>query len=286
MSLPARKFDANDLKLHYFLTNWAENSIYARYYSVKIPCLRYLAEKKKSVNSRLTEMIYLEIITKIVMQLEDFAHLCLFIAKAPRHVNAFYFSTNDEVKQFFEDDKFTSPAFIRKYLGLDHKIDSLELNTEDKERLEAILQSSIELCETILMDSKIFWRGHNLIAKHYLHGIPNFNIKEARDITPVALRDVPEEAMVIERPQDFMTLVMMNESSGSRIFSNIEHTVQYVKRLLKISISLHNATKAIAFTELSKLDFSLRGVHYLYFFDKKGKSASDIEFVKKYFVIP
>jgi hypothetical protein len=274
------------MTLHYFLTNWAENSIYARFYSIKMSCLRYLAEKKKSPTVRLTEMLYLDIVSKIIMQLEDIAHLCLFVSDIPRHTNAFYFSTNEEVRQFFEDDKFISPFYIKKYLGIDYKIDSLRLKAVDKEKLEDILQSSIELCKNLLIDSKTLWKDYNLIAKHYLHGIPNFSLKEARDIEPIDLRVIPEEAMVAERPQDFMTLVMINESSGEPLFRTIQHTSTQVKSLLKISAVIHNLTKAVAGNELSKLDFSMSGMQYLYFFDKEEKSAADIAFVKKYFIIP
>lgn len=286
MPLPIEKFNANDLKLHYFLRNWAENSIYARFYSIKVSCLRYLVEKKKSPTSRLTEMIFLDIVAKIIMQLEDLAHLCLFISDIPRNANAFYFSTNEEVRQFFEDDKFISPFYIKKYLGLDYKIDSLRLKSEDKENLEDILQSSIELYKSFLIDSKTLWKDYNLIAKHYLHGIPNFSLKEARDIEPIDLRVTPEEAMVAERPHDFMTLAMISELSSDPLFRTIEHTSKQVKRLLKISMVIHNLTKTVAFTELSKLDFSMSGVRYIYLFDEKGKSEADIALVKKYFVMP
>lgn len=220
------------------------------------------------------------------MQLEDLAHLCLFISDIPRDANAFYFSTNEEVRQFFEDDKFISPFYIKKYLGLDYQIDSLRLKSEDRENLEDILQSSIELCTSLLIDSKTLWKDYNLIAKHYLHGIPNFSLKEARDIEPIDLRVTPEEALVAERPQDFMTLAMINESSAETILRTIRHTSAQVKRLLKISAIIHKLTKAVAFTELSKLDFSMSGIRYIYLFDEKGKSGADIKLVKKYFVMP
>lgn len=285
MPLPSAKFNSKDMTLHYFLTNWAENSIYARFYSIKIACLRYLAEKKKSTSPRLPEMIFLEIISKMIMQIEDLAHLCLFISDMPRSVNAFYFSTNEEIAKFFEDKRFISITYIKKYMGLDFIINSSALDVENMARLEKIFQSSIEKLNNFLEGIINFWKENHLIAKHYLHGIPNFSLQEARDIAPIDITTATAEKSIRERPYDFMTLVMNDESKG-RLFNNVEHTSKMVKEYLKFSFNIFYITRAIAFNELAKLDSSLKGLHYLYFFDAESKSEEDIAFVKKYFILP
>jgi hypothetical protein len=285
MPLPFNKFNSRDLNLHYFLTNWAENSLYARFYSVRTACLRYLAVRRKGDDTRLAEMIYLEIIAKIIMQVEDLAHLCLFISNPKRRPNAFYFSTNDEINQFFTDNQFTSTNSVRNYMGLDLSISKLHINEEERKRLEDILQKDIESCQSMLKDTVVFWKGNNLMAKHYLHGIPNFSFQEAKDVAPIEPSFAEIEKQVNERPQDFLTLVMVNDS-GLKTLHTTKHTHNQTKQLIRISEHVHNLTKAIAFTELSKLDLSLGNLPYLYFVSKMGKTGEDIALVKKHFITP
>ena len=285
MPLPFNKFNSRDLNLHYFLTNWAENSIYVRFYSVKTACLRYLAVRRKGDDTRLAEMIYLEIIAKIIMQIEDLAHLCLFVSNPQRQPNTFYFSTNEEINHFFTDDQFTSFDSVRKYTGLDLSISSLHINEEERKRLEDILQKDVKACQSMLKDTVAFWRGNNLMAKHYLHGIPNFRFQEAKDVAPIDSSFIEAEKQANESPQDFMTQVMVNDS-GVKILHTTRHTYKQARQLMRISEYVHNLTKGIAFTELSKLDVSSGGLPHFYFISKMGRAEEDIALVKKHFITP
>jgi len=112
------------------------------------------------------------------------------------------------------------------------------------------------------------------------------SLQEARDIMPVNMDEIPYENEVIKRPKDFMTLLMNNDSTGIRELSTIEHTPNVVKRLSKFAMTIYMFTKAITFTELSKLDFSLNGSRHLYLLDFEGRSEMDIARVKKHFVLP
>jgi len=132
MPLTRNKFNAYELNLHFFLSNWGEGSLYARYYLIRTACLRYIVARKKEDHERLPEMLYLEIISKIVMQIEDLAHICLFVSDETRQANAFYYSTNKEIDKFFHDDTFISDNNIDRYMGLDFSPDVLALEKSDR----------------------------------------------------------------------------------------------------------------------------------------------------------
>lgn len=286
MPLTRNRFNTYELNLHFFLTNWGEGSLYARYYLIRTTCLKYLVARKRGDHERLPEMLYLEIISKIIMQIEDLAHICLFIANEVRQANTFYYSTNEEINKFFRHDIFISDNNINRYMGLDFNIDTLPIDKSSRNLIAEIFKQSREKVREMLLAVIKYWRDNQLIAKHYLHGLPNLSLQEARDILPLNMEEIPYENEVTKRPKDFMTLLMVDDATGCRQFSTIEHTPKVVKQLLKLALSVYTITKAITFTELSKLDFTVNGSRYLYLLDFEGRSEEDIAFVKKHFVLP
>ncbi len=231
------------------------------------------------------EMLYLEIISKIIMQIEDLVHICLFVAGESRLANTFYYSTNDEIYKFFHDGLFISDEYINKYMGLDFSPDFFGINEKDKTRIEEIISHSKDKFKKVLIATINYWQDNHLIAKHYLHGLPNLSLQEARDILPVDMKEIPYENEVKKRPKDFMTLLMKNDETDGREFNTIEHTPQAVKQLLKNALTIYTITKAITYTELSKLDYSLNGSRHLYLLDFEDRSE-DIALVKRYFILP
>lgn len=285
MPLRSHKFNTYELNLHFFLSNWGEGSLYARYYLIRTACLRYLVARKKGDHGRLPEMLYLEIISKIIMQIEDLAHICLFVADQSRQANTFYYSTNEEINRFFQDGMFVSDNNINRYMGLDFSFDTLILDMPSRTRAEEIIKQSKEKFKEMLLAIIKYWHDNHLIAKHYLHGLPNLSLQEARDILPVNVEEATYENEVTKRPKDFMTVLMNNDTTGGREFNTIEHTPKAVKQLLKFSLTIYTVTKAITFTELSKLDFSVNGSRHLYLLDFEGRSEEDVALIKKYFLL-